>query len=34
MSEMDRDPDGVLLMILDIQKIYRKYLDKVNKTDN
>ncbi len=27
MSEINRDPDEVLSMILDIQKIYIKYLD-------
>ncbi len=34
MSEMNRDPDGVLSMILDMQKIYIEYLDQANKANN
>ncbi len=31
--EMDKDPDGVLTMILDIYNIYTKYLNQVNYAD-
>ena len=31
MTEMDRDPNRVLSMILDMQKIYTKYLDQATK---
>ena len=34
MTEIDRDPDGVLSMILDMWKIYTEYLDLANKADN
>lgn len=33
-SEMDRDFDKILLIILDMQKIYTEYLDQANKADN
>lgn len=31
---MDKDPNRVLLMILDMQKIYTKYFDQANKANN
>ncbi len=31
---MNRDPNGVLSMIIDMQKIYTEYLDQANKADN
>ena len=34
MTEIDRNPDGVLSMILDMRKIYTKYFDEANKADN
>ena len=34
MTEMDRDPDGILSMILDMWKIYTEYLDQANEADD
>ena len=34
MTKIDRDPDGVLSIILDMRKTYTEYLDQVNKADN
>lgn len=34
MTEMDRDLDEVLLMILNMRKTYIKYLDQTNKANN
>ena len=34
MTEIDRDPDGVLSMILDMRKTYTEYLDQANEADN
>ena len=34
MTEIDKDPDGVLLMIPDMWKTYTEYLDQANKVDN
>ena len=34
MTEIDRDPNGVLSMILDKRKSYTEYLDPANKADN
>ena len=34
MTEMDRDPDGVLSIILDMRKTYTEYLDQANEADN
>ncbi len=31
---MNKDPDAVLTMILDMQKTYTEYLDQANKADN
>ncbi len=31
---MNKDPDGVLIMILDMRKTYTEYLDQANKADN
>ena len=31
---MDRETNGVLLMIPDMRKTYTEYLDEVNKVDN
>ncbi len=33
LTEMDKDPDGNLTMILDIRNIYIKYLNQTNHTD-
>ena len=32
-TEMDRNPDGVLKMILDMRTIYTKYLNQANNAD-
>ena len=34
MTKIDKDPDEVLLMILDMQNTYIKYFDQANKADN
>lgn len=34
MSEMDRNFDGVLLIIFNMKKIYIEYLNKANKADS
>ena len=34
MTRMDKDHDSILLIILDMQKVYNKYLDQVNKANN
>ncbi len=34
LTEMNKDPDGVLMMILDIRKTYTEYLDQANEVDN
>ncbi len=34
LTEMNKDPDGVLTMILDMRKTYMEYLDQANKADN
>ena len=34
MTKIERDPDRVLLMILDIRKTYTEYLDQANKADD
>ena len=34
MTEMDRDPDGVLSIILDMRITYTGYLDQANKADD
>ena len=33
MIEIDKNPDGVLLMILNMRKTYIGYLDQANKAD-
>ena len=33
LTEMDKDPDGVLTMILDMRNIYTKYLNQANHAD-
>ena len=33
MTEIDRNPEGVLAMILNMQKMYTKYLNQANKVD-
>lgn len=34
MIEIDKNFDRVLLMILDMQKIYKEYLNQTNEADN
>ncbi len=34
LTEINKDPDGVLTMILDMRKTYMEYLDQANKADN
>ena len=34
MTKMNRDPNGVLSIILNIWKTYIEYLDQANKADN
>ena len=33
LTEIDKDPDGVLTMILDMRNIYTKYLNQANHAD-
>ena len=33
LTEMDKDPDGVLMMILDMRNIYTEYLNQANHAD-
>ena len=33
LTEMDKDPDGILTMILDMRNIYIKYLNQANHAD-
>ena len=33
LTEIDKDPDGVLAMVLDMRAIYTKYLNQANEVD-
>lgn len=34
MTKIDKDPNKILSIILDMQQIYMKYLNQTNKVDN